>query len=90
MNKPGTPDNAKTRVAEFWQLKHTVNQVEAPVEQLTCDHCGETRVECKEDCPPGMLHDPCLGHLKRAYDACCGHGRQQGYIRWLDQQEENH
>lgn len=39
-----------------------------------CPQCG--------DPPTPEGHDACLGHIPGVYSACCGHGREPGYILW--------
>lgn len=39
-----------------------------------CPQCGEP--------PTPEGHDACLGTIPGAIYACCGHGRQDGYVLW--------
>jgi len=39
-----------------------------------CPKCG------KMPTPEG--YDACLGHIQGAVAACCGHGVEEGYIKW--------
>ncbi len=46
-----------------------------------CVRCG------KSSTPEG--HDACLGHLSGVKFACCGHGKEQGYIIYNDGHRED-
>lgn len=40
-----------------------------------CDHCGMEYGE--------SMHDPCLGEIEGAAEACCGHGDEsRRYVSW--------
>lgn len=39
-----------------------------------CKHCGQWPT------PDG--HDACLGSIRGATSACCGHGADTGYVAW--------
>ena len=41
-----------------------------------CPKCG---LEATEE-----GHDPCIAKLPGVLRACCGHGEQKGYIRFVD------
>lgn len=41
-----------------------------------CKKCG--RLPTKEG------HDACLGYIKGAISACCGHGIEEGYVMYPD------
>lgn len=42
-----------------------------------CDHCGKEWGE--------SLHDPCIGTIDGAVEACCGHGRADiAYVSYTD------
>ena len=43
-----------------------------------CPHCHEPR--------PASGHDPCIAGLSGVRFACCGHGRERGYIFFLSGQ----
>ena len=44
--------------------------------ERSCSRCG------KFPTPEG--YDACLGYIKGAYSACCGHGVSKPYIKYLD------
>jgi hypothetical protein len=48
----------------------------APVDEnpRLCPKCGRL--------PTPEGHDACLGRIPGVESACCGHGRQNGYIIW--------
>lgn len=41
---------------------------------IACGHCG------MENTSEG--HDSCLGELPGVVNACCGHGKEKGYIQF--------
>jgi len=41
-------------------------------EERPCTHCGRM--------PNADGSDACLGHIKGVSSACCGHGKEKGYI----------
>jgi len=38
-------------------------------------------MQCRK-MPTPEGHDPCLGHIPGAIGACCGHGVEDGFIKW--------
>ena len=47
--------------------------------QRPCSRCGKVRPDCGA---LGECADPCLGHLPGVTAACCGHGKENGYIHF--------
>jgi len=62
------------RIEELPRL--TTVSVEA-LEHHVCCHCGQP--------PTAEGYDACLGHIRGAIAACCGHGIERGYIMWEPQ-----
>jgi hypothetical protein len=61
---------------EFWRYQdsgETINN------ERPCKQCGLPPTEEGDDA--------CLGHIKGATAACCGHGIADGYIRWFQKRE---
>lgn len=44
---------------------------------------GNRCVSCKERRTPDG-HDPCIANLPGVLFACCGHGKEEGYIKFID------
>ena len=74
----------------YYKYGHKVNTVlekGKPIEE--CYEDGESAdipracPRCKKF-PTEEGHDPCLSNLPGVVGACCGHGVQQGYIRFED------
>ena len=45
--------------------------------------CDDSRPCKKCNCyPTEEGYDACIGEIKGATHACCGHGVEKGYVRW--------
>ena len=57
---------------ETWHWQN--NGLEVNDNPRACPKCSKV--------PTRAGHDPCLGTIEGAVSACCGHGKQDGYIMW--------
>lgn len=56
-----------------WVYKDTRSRVDDNPERK-CARCGKSQTKEK--------HDACLGHLPGVINACCGHGKDCGYVQF--------
>jgi hypothetical protein len=66
-------DNPPDQDFMVWRYLDTGELVEQAAKRQ-CPHCNRY--------PTRRGHDPCLGNLSGAAAACCGHGVEDGYIRF--------
>lgn len=53
----------------MWVYADTGESLEA---ERLCTRCGKA--------PTTEGYDACLGHIQGATSACCGHGKEEGYV----------
>lgn len=57
---------------EDWRYEDGTLKTDEERQTRKCPHCGET--------PTEEGHDPCISDLPAVDNACCGHGKERGYI----------
>ena len=56
-------------VKQAWLWEDTKKSVK---EERPCKHCGRM--------PTSEGYDACLGYIKNAKSACCGHGEEESFV----------